>query len=132
MHFLLCHLIIGFLRDHQKCIAQYQRKPDGISFTLGPGDNSYHPPDQLDALLAEIATENRAVTAELFNVPNQPLIFLADEDLRSRTEDDILAFGWARFLETDDPEWLVNLPMTKSAVRAMDTITEFCMKLEDR
>lgn len=109
-----------------------QVEHDTVFLMIGAGDNSYHPPDQPDALLVKMATENHAVTADLFNVPNQPLIFLADEDLRSRTEDDILAFGWARFLETDDPEWLVNLPMTKSAVRAMDTITEFCMKLEDR
>ncbi|MBD3308151.1 PhoPQ-activated pathogenicity, partial [candidate division KSB3 bacterium] len=93
---------------------------------ISGGDNTDVPPTLSNPLLANMAREHRTVTAEVFNVPNQPLRFLADEDAKLRVEDGILAYGLARFLESDDPEWLVNLPMTKSVVRAMDTVTEFC------
>lgn len=108
-----------------------QVEHDTAFLLIGGGDNTYDIPDYDRYLLAEMAVETGTVTAALLNVPNQPLIFLADEELRRRTEDDILAFCWAQYLEHGDPEWLALLPMTKSAVRAMDTITDFCASLEN-
>ena len=33
-----------------------------------------------------------------------------------RSEDDIIAWTWKHFLEnTDQPEWLLRMPMTKAA-----------------
>jgi PhoPQ-activated pathogenicity-related protein len=37
----------------------------------------------------------------------------------------LIGYAWAQFLETGDATWLPRLPMVKSAVRAMDCITEF-------
>ena len=37
-------------------------------------------------------------------VPNQPLVF--NSDGKPRTEDDLLAYGWVKFMETGDPIWI--------------------------
>jgi PhoPQ-activated pathogenicity-related protein len=57
-------------------------------------------------------------------VPNQPLTVAGDG--QPRTEDALIAYTWDRFLRTGDPKWPARLPMTKSAVRAMDTVAAFC------
>ncbi|XP_054830450.1 autocrine proliferation repressor protein A-like [Eublepharis macularius] len=46
------------------------------------------------------------------------------------TEYDIMAYTWWRFLNDSDapPYWLVQFPMVKATVRAMDTVTDFLMK----
>lgn len=44
----------------------------------------------------------------------------------ARGEDDLVAFTWAKYLNTTDtPEWIIFLPMAKAAVRAMDTVEAF-------
>lgn len=91
---------------------------------IGGGDNSRDLPQKQD-LFMDMAVLTRSITAELYNVPNQPLTFFSDPDRRQRTEDDLLAFAWAEFYRRHDPESLPLLPMTKSAVRAMDTIHAF-------
>lgn len=63
------------------------------------------------------------VVTTLYMVPNQPLIFNDDNDTR-RTEDSIIAYTWDKFFKTGDEKWPLRLPMTKSAVRAMDTVTD--------
>src|SRR5256885_15668223 len=55
-------------------------------------------------------------------IPNQPLTFTGD---RPRSEDDFIAYTWDHFLRTGDERWPARLPMTKSAVRAMDAVTAF-------
>ena len=65
------------------------------------------------------------MVSTLHMVPNQPLEFI--EDGISRTEDSIIAYTWDKFFRTGDEKWPLRLPMTKSAVRAMDTITSVMM-----
>ena len=69
-----------------------------------------------------MAKATNSVVAELKMVPNQPLIL--NKDGKPRSEDDLLAYGWVKFMDTGDPLWIPRLPMVKSAVRAMDTVTE--------
>src|SRR3989442_11676111 len=45
-----------------------------------------------------------------------------------RREDRLIAFAWSKFLRGGDPVWLPRLPMTKSAVRAMDTVSAYFEK----
>jgi PhoPQ-activated pathogenicity-related protein len=56
----------------------------------------------------------------------QPLVF-ADEQ-KPRSEDEIIAYTWDKFLKGGDDQWPLRLPMTKAAVRALDTITSFCAR----
>ena len=81
----------------------------------GDGDESL----EIAALLASSIGTPVAV---LHDVPNQPLL----DGLR---EDALIAETFVRYLDTGDPLWPILLPMTKSAVRAMDAVEAF---LEDQ
>jgi PhoPQ-activated pathogenicity-related protein len=85
------------------------------------GDNEDPPPDRIRDAYARIARATGTVVAELRMVPNQPLQFAGDQ-AGPRKEDRLIAFAWDRFLRGGDPVWLPRLPMTGSAVRAMDTV----------
>ena len=82
-------------------------------------------PTQPPAWLIEAAQSTGTVTAELRMVPNQPVIFTDDPQRKPRSEDDFIAYTWNKYLRTGDEKWPARLPMTKSAVRAMDAITAF-------
>lgn len=69
-------------------------------------------------MLSPLAQAVQAPVAILFDVPNQPLF----DGLR---EDALISLTFEKFIETDDASWLLLLPMTKSAVRALDTIDQF-------
>ena len=99
------------------------RSATGFLYISG-GSNGRAAPAQPDPFLARLAAQTRTVVAELRMVPNEPLTFHGET--RSRTEDEIIAYTWDRFLKTGDETWPLRLPMTKSAVRAMDTVTAFC------
>jgi len=72
----------------------------------------------------DTAMTSHSVVAELRGIPNEPLVF--SDDKRVRTEDQIIAYTYVKFLKTGDETWPLRLPMTKAAVRAMDTVTAFC------
>lgn len=65
-----------------------------------------------------IANGIGAPVAILYDVPRQPLF-------GGKKEDSLIAYTFTKVLETGDTEWALLLPMTKSAVRAMDTIEQF-------
>ncbi|MCC7235728.1 MAG: PhoPQ-activated pathogenicity-related family protein [Bryobacterales bacterium] len=94
------------------------------------GANGRPAPEKPDAMLLSIANETGMVVGELRNVPNQPLRFLDDPAGRNRTEDALIAYTWDKYLRTGDAAWPARLPMTKAAVRAMDTITAFARTTE--
>ena len=89
-------------------------------YLQGGGNNGDVPEDANPGMVA-IANATGSVVAELFMVPNQPLAF--DGDGVPRWEDDLIAYNWAKSLTGDGPKRLVLEAMTKSAVRAMDTVT---------
>ena len=77
--------------------------------------------------MTDVAVSQGMTTAVLFQVPNQPIVFSEDVLQDSRREDAIIAFTQWHFLNDDksDSEYLLRLPMTKAAVKAMDTINYF-------
>ncbi len=97
--------------------------PTALLF-IGGGSNEKPAPKGIDENLTRIAVATRSIVAELRNVPNQPLVFANDGE--KRVEDSLIAYTWDKFLRTGDARWPARLPMTKSAVRALDTLTAFC------
>jgi PhoPQ-activated pathogenicity-related protein len=101
-------------------------KPDTVKhatafLNIGGGRNGSPAPDAASPQSIAMAKATNSVVAELKMVPNQPLIL--NKDGKPRSEDDLLAYGWVKFMETGDPLWIPRFPMVKSAVRAMDTVT---------
>jgi PhoPQ-activated pathogenicity-related protein len=96
---------------------------------IGGGTNYTEIPDSVDPMLLNAAISTRTVTADLHNVPFQPISFLEDERLEQRYEDDLIAYGWRKYLEggamDEDAIWLARFPMTAAAMRALDTISDF-------
>ena len=100
---------------------------------IGGGSNTDAQPDAATSLLIPVAKATKSVVAELRMVPNQPLTFVGDAK-GPRKEDALIAYGWDKFLRggsrDHDALWLARLPMTKSAVRAMDTISSVTATLD--
>lgn len=101
-------------------------KPDQIVGTTGylfinGGSVTDKAPERANPTYVELATSTHTVAADLQDVPNEPLQF--PEDGRIRSEDAIIAYTWIKFMQTGDETWPLRLPMTKAAVRAMDTIS---------
>ena len=97
--------------------------PTALLFING-GNNRTNAPSKPDASLILGASSIGGVVADLKNVPNQPLVFNGED--KGRSEDSFIAYTWDKFLRTGDEKWPARLPMTKAAVRAMDTVTAFC------
>ena len=93
-----------------------------LFITGGSRDRS--PPSSPDHNLAAVALATQSVVAELRGVPNEPLTFAGEHE--GRGEDALIAYTWDKYLRTGDERWPARLPMTKSAVRAMDAVTSFC------
>lgn len=94
--------------------------------TINGGSVGSKPPKP-ETRSMEIAELTGSVVAELRGIPNEPVQFTGDPT-GLRTEDEIVAYTWDRFLKTGDGTWPLRLPMTKAVVRAMDAVTEFLQK----
>ncbi len=109
--------------QHWLTIARPDKvKHDTALLFIGGGKNGGGAPDRPSVPLALLAQASGSVVAELRQVPNQPLTF--DQDGQARSEDDLIASRWVKYMDTGDPTWLPRLAMVKSAVRAMDAVTE--------
>lgn len=96
---------------------------------ISGGSNDETPQRESRDLVRQIALSTGTIVAELRHVPNQPLIF--HEDGEPRYEDNLIAYAWVQYLQSGDPTWLPRNAMVKSAVRAMDVISEFMRKHRD-
>ena len=98
---------------------------DTAMLFIGGGSNDDPMPEAPSPLIVAPALATGSITAELRMVPNQPITFAGDE-FGPRKEDELIAYGWDQFLRggarDHDALWLARLPMTKAAVRAMDTL----------
>ncbi len=103
-------------------------RPDQVKGTTGflfitGGSITAKAPEKPTAENIDIAMTSHSVVAELRGVPNEPLVF--SDQKKPRTEDEIIAYTWVKYLKTGDETWPLHLPMAKAAVRAMDTVTAF-------
>jgi PhoPQ-activated pathogenicity-related protein len=90
---------------------------------IGGGRNGKEAPKRASAMVVQFAEATKMICAELQQVPNQPLTFT--DDGVGRSEDSIIAYTWDKYLRTGDEKWPLRMPMTKSAVRAMDAVQAF-------
>lgn len=67
--------------------------------------------------LSAVAVATQTPLAILGRVPNQPLYGLK--------EDALIAYTFAKYMETGDETWPLLLPMTKSAVACMDALDSY-------
>ena len=109
-------------------------KPTTVSSTrallyIGGGSNGGSIPTSVDSMLRAIATATHSVVAEVRMVPNQRIAFADEPDPtyipNGRTEDELIAYAWDKYLRTGDAIWLPRLPMTNAAVLAMDATQAF-------
>ena len=101
--------------------------PDEVMSDIGflyitGGSKNNAAPEEAEATDVRRALRTNTVVTSLYMVPNQPLVF--KEDGVSRSEDSIIAYTWDKYFRTADDKWPLRLPMTKAAVRAMDTVTD--------
>ena len=113
---------------HILSIPKNVRSDIGMLF-IGGGSNRNSWPKASNEQTLTIARMTQTVVAELKMVPNQPLIF--NKDGVPRTEDDLIAYTWDQFLTGAEPVWLARNAMVKSAVRAMDTVTNYTSMKEN-
>lgn len=98
---------------------------------INGGGNRSTPPSGPDGMLTQIALQSKTIVIDLKTVPNQPLVFSDDPTAKERSEDEIIAYTFDKFVRTGDGTWPLLLPMVKSAVRAMDTVQDFIPKATD-
>ena len=103
--------------------------PDHVEYSTGflyitGGSNKDKAPEKVDSLISDLALTTHTVVAELRMVPNQPLTF-PDGAKPDMVEDQFIAYTWDKYLRTGNELWPARLPMTKSAVRAMDAVQQF-------
>lgn len=98
---------------------------DHVFLFIDGGNLSSTPPSDGDIApyAGPIAAGTGAIFVRVTAIPYQPLQFAGESF--SRTEDSLIAYSWAKFLETGDPTWPANLPMTRGVVRSMDAVLDF-------
>ncbi len=81
-------------------------------------------------LMLPFSLSTGSVVAVIQTVPNQPTLFVGET--RGRSEDAIIAYSYDKYMNgfaegRADMTWPALLPMTRAAVRAMDSIQDFML-----
>uniref|UniRef100_A0A7S4N9G2 Uncharacterized protein n=1 Tax=Paramoeba aestuarina TaxID=180227 RepID=A0A7S4N9G2_9EUKA len=85
-----------------------------------------NPPTSLDTTVSIPCTHSNTLSFGLYQIPNAPVYFTGDASGQRRTEDAIIAWTWAHYINnTLEPDWLARMPMTRAGIRAMDAAQQF-------
>lgn len=85
-----------------------------VALLMITGDRVNRKADPDIAEARDLARRTRFPVAVLFNVPNQPI--------QGMREDDLVAWSFGKYLESGDSTWPALFPMTRAAFRAMDAL----------
>ncbi|MHC4462661.1 MAG: PhoPQ-activated protein PqaA family protein [Planctomycetota bacterium] len=97
---------------------------DKVLILISDGNNAdTDPAPPYDDQFRQLSIGTGSVIAVLSAVPNQPLQF--SDEMTPRSEDEIIAYSWDKFLRGGDANWPAQLPMVKSVVRCMDAVQDF-------
>ena len=115
---------IPWIHELVVMVPQRVKHNEGLLFVSGgtaneqTGEPNYRSwDDQLVQHIGHMAHNCQAVTAVLWQVPRQPLF-------GGMAEDVLVSYTFHQFQETRDVTWPLLFPMTKSAVRAMDAVSQ--------
>ena len=116
--------------EHYMVIVAPDKLLSDIGFlTIAGGSRTNEAPSSATQTDIKRALETGTAVGTLFMVPNQPLVFSDDNGIQ-RTEDSVIAYTWDKYLRTGNEKWPLRLPMTKAAVRAMDTFSNLLLSDE--
>jgi PhoPQ-activated pathogenicity-related protein len=105
-----------------------------LLFINGGSNREGDEPPTPDIALGQVAVQTKSVLIEVKQIPNQRLKFTGEQmdkyKENGRTEDELIAYGWDKFLNGGDPVWLARFPMTKAIVRAMDLVQKEVPSIE--
>lgn len=108
--------------------------PEGVKakkalFLISGGVHGEDRTKELCSCIPSWAQESSSVVCEISLVPSQHIVFKDEIDARyeevGRVEDQLVAFSWKKYLETQDETWPLQMPMTKAVISAFDCIEEF-------
>jgi len=109
----------------------------GFIYVTGGDNNDPKPPSpdsfNEDVLFgAVMAVENKMVTATLWQVPNQPIVFAQDPTKKERSEDAAVAFTWLEFMfHKDRDDFVLFFPMVKSVHSALTAIQQYTQQTHE-
>lgn len=127
----------GRVWNHNVTIIQPTNRTNDTGLLLiSGGSRNDGPPsasDLIDSSAGLIAAATGSVLTIVSNVPAQPIQFadeVVDGVATNRSEDAIIAYSFDKYMETftngqPDVTWPALFPMTKAAVRTMDTVQDF-------
>jgi len=119
-----------YLQTHwlQMCVPDGLDDPSVAYIYMDGGRNGpfTSPPNDLDFTIYIPCVEAKTISLGLYQIPNSPVVYQGDPSQKSRTEDAIIAWTWAHYINnTLEPDWLARMPMTKAGVLAMDAAQQF-------
>jgi PhoPQ-activated pathogenicity-related protein len=100
----------GIKWEHEVVVVSPEKPAKGGTALLIITGGKSNEKDLTDAWI--LSRVSGLPVATLFQIPNQPLYGMK--------EDDLIAHTFEEFLKSGDPTWPLLFPMTKSAIRAMD------------
>jgi len=123
------------LWQHWLVVYEPKETPIATGAIIVSGGSRSETPPSFASEVGLLSWLTRTVIAEIRNIPNQPLRFAAPDGsgyiAEGLKEDRLIAFAWARFLDTGNPLWLPRLPMVKAVVRAMDIVQKLKPDVRD-